>query len=106
MTKDELAAWALKTGWKTVAGHPSLTKPNRPADPIVRLVLLATVANVEIRKPAGKWEKVSGALYAAIEADPDGGLPDGLGLDKLHALTKLIQDNRDAMVFAPRNLSR
>ncbi len=100
MTKDELTTWALKTGWKTIAGHPSLTKPNRPNDPIVRLVLKATVANVEIRKPAGKWEKVSGAAYSAIAADEDGGLPSGLGLESLTALAKLIQDNRDAMVFA------
>jgi hypothetical protein len=62
-------------------------------------MLKATVVNVEIRKPAGKWEKVSGAAYADVVADEDGGIPAGLGLEKLPTLSRLIQDNRDAMVF-------
>ncbi len=99
MTAEELTAWALKTGWKVIGGHPSLSKPNRPGDAIVRLVLKATVVNVEIRKPAGKWEKVFGAAYGDVEADEDGGTPHGLGLEKLPGLSKLMQDNRDAAVF-------
>ena len=99
MTKAELTTWALATGWKLIDDHPSLSKPSRPTDAIVRLMLKATVVNVEIRKPAGKWEKVSGAAYADVIADDEGGIPSGLGLEKLPTLSRLIQDNRDAMVF-------
>jgi hypothetical protein len=99
MTKADLTAWALSTGWRLIEGHPSLSKPSRPADAIVRLMLKATVVNVEIRKPAGKWEKVSGAAYADVVADEDGGIPTGQSLEKLPTLSRLIQDNRDAMVF-------
>ena len=63
MTKDELSAWALANGWQMLAGFPSLTKPSAPSVAIVRLVLKTTVASLEIKKPAGKWEKVSGAAY-------------------------------------------
>jgi len=100
VTKDELLAWAAANGWTLQGGHPSLGKPGKPKEAIVRLVLLATVANVELRKPAGKWEKVSGAPYGDIQADPEGGLPAGLGLEKLSSLSRLMQDNRDAQVFA------
>jgi hypothetical protein len=99
MTKDELTSWALASGWKMIGGHPSLSKPTRPAEAIVRLVLKATVANVEIRKPAGKWEKVSGAGYGDIAPDAETGVPRGLGLVSLQGLSKLMQDNRDNMVF-------
>jgi len=99
MTKDELTNWALKSGWKVIGGHPSLSKPSRPGDAIVRLVLKATVAHVEIRKPAGKWEKVSGASYGEVSADEETGAPLGLGLEKLPGLSKLMQDNRDSAVF-------
>jgi hypothetical protein len=102
VTKAELTTWALSTGWKLIDGHPSLSKPSRPGDAIMRLVLKATVANVEIRKPSGKWEKVSGAAYGDVTADDDRGMPSGLGLEKLPALSRLIQDNRDAMVFGAR----
>ncbi|MEJ1977057.1 MAG: hypothetical protein WDN49_14020 [Acetobacteraceae bacterium] len=85
MDKDELTAWALKSGWQMLGGHPSLSKASKPADPIVRLVLKATVVNVEIRKPAGKWEKVSGAPYGDVAADPDTGVPRGLGLVSIPA---------------------
>src|ERR1700742_5079414 len=57
MTKDDVQAWALANGWQMMAGFPSLTRPNRPTDAIVRLVLKTTVVNLEIKKPAGKWEK-------------------------------------------------
>jgi len=103
VTKAELTSWALSSGWKMIDGHPSLCKPSRPADAIVRLMLKATVVNVEIRKPAGKWEKVCGAAYADVTADDDGGIPVGLGFEKLPTLSRLIQDNRDAMVFGGRH---
>ena len=40
-----------------IAGNPSLTKPSAPKEAIVRMVFKATVVNLEIKKPAGKWEK-------------------------------------------------
>jgi hypothetical protein len=79
---------------------PSLTKPRSPKEAIVRLVLKATVVNVEVKKPAGKWEKVSGAAYGDVHPDPDTGLPRGLGLDTINGFTMLMQENRDRMVFA------
>ena len=100
MTKDEIAKWALANGWQMIDGFPSLTKPTAPHPAIVRLVLKATVAQVEIKKPAGKWEKVAGESYARIVADPDSGMPGGLGLGTISGLTLLMQDNKDRMVFA------
>ncbi len=99
MTNDELSAWALKTGWKLIGGHPSLTKPGRPKEAIVRMVLKVTVASIEIKKPSGKWDKVSSAAYGDIAPDPDTGVPRGLGLVSITGLSKLMQDNRDAAVF-------
>ncbi len=103
MTRDELTGWALANGWKMIGGHPSLAKPTRPPakpnDAIVRLVLKVGVVHVEIRKPAGKWEKVSGADYAAVTLGDDDDLPQGLGLERIPSLTRLMQDNRDAAVF-------
>ncbi len=99
MTRQELTDWALTSGWRMIDGHPSLAKPGRPGEAIVRLVLKATVANVEVRKPAGKWEKVSGAAYGAVTADPQTGVPRGLGLVSTQGLSRLMQDNRDSMVF-------
>ena len=100
MTKDELSAWALASGWVAIDGHPSLSRAGRPNEAVVRLVLKATVAHVEARKPAGnKWEKVAGASYGEITADPEGGLPRGLGLERVPSLSRLMQDNRDARVF-------
>jgi len=100
MTKDELTTWALANGWQMIDGAPSLTKPSPPHPAIVRLVLKATVVNLEIKKPAGKWEKVASQSYSKITADPDTGLPDGLDLAKISGLTLLMQDNKDRMVFA------
>jgi hypothetical protein len=99
MTKDELTAWALSSGWRMISGHPSLSKPSRPGEAIVRMVLKVTVVNVEIRKPAGKWEKVSGASYGDVAADPDTGVPRGLGFVSIPGFAKLMQENRDKMVF-------
>ena len=95
MTKEELAAWALANGWQMMGGHPSLVKPTRPTEAIVRIVLKGTVANIEIRKPSGKWEKVSGAAYGEIKADPDTGIPRGLGLVSITGITMLMQENKD-----------
>ena len=100
MNKDELTRWALANGWQIIDGHPSLTKPSAPTQPIVRLVLKATLVNLEIRKPAGKWEKVLGQSYAKIAADPETGMPRGLGLDTISGFTMLMEDNRNRMVFA------
>ncbi len=55
--------------------------------------------NLEVKKPAGKWEKVSGAAYGKIQPDPDTGLPLGLGLDTIPGFTMLMQENKDRMVF-------
>jgi hypothetical protein len=60
----------LQNGWQMIGDHPSLVKPAKPKEAIVRIVLKGTVANLEIKKPSGKWEKVSGAPYAEIMADP------------------------------------
>ena len=99
LSKDELTAWALANGWRLIAGHPSLTKPGAPNDPIVRLVLKATVVNLEVRKPAGKWEKVAGQSYAQVVQNSEDELPRGLGFEKVPTITSLMQQNRDAMVF-------
>ncbi len=66
-----------------IAGHPSLTKPSSPKEAIVRLVLKATVVHVEAKKPAGKWEKLSGESYARVVADEESGVPGGLGLETI-----------------------
>jgi hypothetical protein len=100
MDRDEITGWALANGWQMIAGHPSLTKPRSPKEAIVRLVLKTTVVHVEVKKPAGKWEKLTGASYAEVQPDPDTGLPIGLGLDSITGFAMLMQDNRDRMVFA------
>lgn len=99
MDKDELTAWALSHGWRMIAGCPSLTKPRRPDEAIVRLVLKATVVHVEVKKPAGKWERLTGAAYGKVEPDPETGVPRGLGLVGIPGFTQLMQDNRDRMAF-------
>jgi hypothetical protein len=98
--KDELTGWALANGWQMIAGHPSLTKPSSPKEAIVRMVLKATVVNLEVKKPAGKWEKVSGAAYAKVQPDPETGLPRGLGLDTIPGFAMLMRENKDRMAFA------
>ena len=100
MTQQELTDWALANGWQMVAGHPSLTKPSAPKEAIVRMVLKASVVNIEVKKPAGKWEKVSGEAYGKVVADPDTGVPGGLGLTSIPGFTMLMQDNKDRMVFS------
>jgi hypothetical protein len=100
MDKDALITWALANGWQMIAGYPSLTKPSSPKEAIVRLVLRATVVNLEVKKPAGKWEKVSGQSYARVQPDSETGLPLGLGLDTIPGFTMLMRENKDRMVFA------
>jgi hypothetical protein len=102
MTKDELTAWALANGWRMIGGFPSLTRPAQPDTAIVRLVLKATVASLEIKKPAGKWEKVAGESYTKIVPDDETGIPSGLGLTTISGLTLLMQDNKDRMVFGKK----
>ena len=100
MTKDELTQWALENGWQMIAGCPSLTKPAAPKEAIVRMVLKATVVNLEVKKPAGKWEKVAGQGYAAVKPDPESGMPLGLGFETIPSFRMLMQENRDRMTFA------
>jgi len=100
MTKDEITSWALANGWQMLDGAPSLTKPSAPHPAIVRLVLKATIASLEIKKPAGKWEKVASQSYSKIKADPETGMPDSLGLGTISGLTLLMQDNKDRMIFS------
>ena len=100
MDPEELTKWALANGWQMLAGNPSLTKPSSPNEAIVRLVFKTTVVNLEIKKPIGKWEKVSGASYGKIEADEETGFPRGLGLDTISGFAMLMQDNKNRQVFA------
>jgi hypothetical protein len=100
MTRDEIMTWALANGWRMIGGYPSLVKPSAPWAAIVRLVLKTTVVSLEIRKPAGKWEKVGHESYARIAPEGDNGIPGGLGLRTISGLTLLMQDNKDQQVFA------
>jgi hypothetical protein len=100
MTQDEITAWAMANGWQMIGGHPSLTKPSAPKEAIVRLVLKATVANLEVKKPAGKWEKMGGDAYNKITPDELDGPPHGLGFEKVPSISMLMQENRDRQVFA------
>lgn len=100
MDKEELTRWALANGWKIIAGHPSLTKPSSPNEAIVRMILKATVVNIEIKKPIGKWEKISGVAYAKVQPDPETGFPRGLGLDTISGFAMLMEDNKNRAVFA------
>jgi hypothetical protein len=101
MTQEEITDWALKNGWTMIAGNLSLTKPRLHKEAIVRLVLKATVANLEVNKLAGnKWEKISGAPYNAIEPDSEDGPPRGLGFESIPSFSILMQQNKDAQTFS------
>lgn len=100
MDKTELTKWALANGWQMIAGCPSLMKPSSPNDAIVRMVLKTGVVQLEIKKPIGKWERVSSASYSKIIADPETGTPRGLGLDTISGFSMLMQENKNRMVFA------
>jgi hypothetical protein len=99
MTREELTDWALKNGWQMIDGSPSLTRPSRPSEAIVRLVLKGTVAQLEIKKPAGKWDKISSVPYAKLVPDEETGMPIGLGLDTITGFSMLMQDNKNRAVF-------
>lgn len=100
MTKDELEAWALSNGWQKMADAICLVRPTKPTEAIVRLVFKATVAQLEIRKPSGKWEKVASESYAKIAWDEHAELPTSLGLNTISGLTKLMRDNKDRLAFS------
>ena len=100
MNKDELTKWALANGWQMIAGCPSLTKPSAPKEAIVRMVLKATVVNLEVKRPAGRWQKIASESYGKIKPDPETGLPLGLGFDTISCFTQLMEDNQNRAVFA------
>ena len=100
MDRDELTKWALANGWQMIAGCPSLTKPSAPKEAIVRMVLKATVVNVEVKRPAGKWQKITSESYSKIKPDHETGLSRGLGFDTISGFTQLMEDNKNRVVFA------
>jgi hypothetical protein len=100
MDQAALTEWATAHGWTMMGGFLSLTKPSAPKEAIVRLVMKATVVNLEVKKPAGKWEKVAGAAYGKIEPDEEGGPPVGLGFEKIPSFSMLMRENKDRQVFA------
>ena len=100
MTREDITAWALSNGWQEIAGCPSLTKPSRPKEAIVRLVFKATVVAVEFKKPAGKWEKIASEAYGKVVADEETGVPGGLGFSDIPGFSTLMRDNKDRMTFA------
>ena len=83
-----------------IAGCLSLTKPNAPKEAIVRMVLKTTVVSVEVKRPAGKWQKITSESYNKIKTDPETGLPRGLGFDTISGFTQLMEDNKNRAVFA------
>ena len=100
MTKEELTTWALSNGWQMMGEHPSLVRPKKPNEAIVRMVFKATVAQIEIKKPSGKWDKVAAESYAKITFDEHAELPTNLGLSTISGLTALMRDNKDRLAFA------
>ena len=102
MDKNALTDWALANGWQMVGDCPSLMKPSSPGQAIVRLVMKTGVVQLEIRKPVGKWEKISSTSYAKIMPDPETGFPRGLGLDTISGFSALMQANKHRMVFAKK----
>ena len=100
MTKEELTEWAVKNGWQQMGGELCLTKPNNPKEAIVRLIPKSTVVVLEIKKPIGKWDKISSTPYSKITADTETGFPRGLGLETMTNLRFLMEDNKSRSVFA------
>ena len=100
MTREELTAWALSNGWQLVDDTPCLMRPAKPTEAIVRLIFKATLAQLEIRKPSGKWDKVAGEAYGKIAFDEYAELPTGLGLSTISGITRLMQDNKDRLAFS------
>jgi hypothetical protein len=100
MNQDEITAWALANGWQIIAGNPSLTKPSSRKEAIVRMVLKATVVAIEVKRPAGKWEKMGSESYSKVVADPESGVPQGLNFESIPGFGMLMRDNKDQQVFA------
>lgn len=100
MTKDELSAWALSNGWQEMGGFISLVRPTKPSEAIVRMVFKATVVQLEIKKPSGKWDKVKSESYDKVAYDDHAELPRGIGLTTISGLTMLMQDNKDRLAFS------
>lgn len=100
MDREALTDWALANGWQILAGCPSLTKPSSPKEAIVRLVFKATVVSLEVKKPAGKWEKIASESYGKITLDDEGERPLGLGFEKIPSFSMLMRENKDRQVFA------
>ena len=100
MTKEELTEWALKNGWQQMGEELCLTKPNSPKEAIVRLIPKATVVVLEIKKPVGKWDKISSTPYSKITPDEETGFPRGLGFETMTNLRFLMEDNKSRTVFA------
>ena len=100
MTKEELTEWAVKNGWQQMGEELCLTKPNNPKEAIVRLIPKATVVVLEIKKPVGKWEKISSTPYNKITADAETGFPRGLGLEAMANLSQASRSSRSSAVSA------
>jgi hypothetical protein len=98
MDQSEIEAWGSKNGWRVMAGALCLCKPRLFKEAIVRIAFKATVASLEVKKPAGKWEKIGSAKYADITEGED--WPEGLGFEKIPSFSMLMAENRDAQVFA------
>lgn len=99
MTRDELTQWALANGWQELGGALCLTKPSAPKEAIVKLLFKATVVSLEVKKPAGKWEKFGSAPYAQIVMDGEDERPLGLGFEKIPSFSMLMRENKDRQVF-------
>ena len=69
----------------------------------MRLIPKATVVVLEIKKPVGKWEKISSTPYKDISNDVETGFPRGLGLETMTNLRFLMEDNKARTVFAKFN---
>jgi hypothetical protein len=100
MTREELTEWALANGWQIMGGVLSLAKPNAPKEAIVKMLFKATVVGIEVKKPAGKWEKFGSAAYAQIVMDDEEERPLGLGFEKIPSFSMLMRANKDAQTFA------
>ncbi len=99
MEREALTSWALRNGWQEKQGVLSLVKPRPPHEAIVRLVFKASVAQIEVKKPAGKWEKIASAPYAQIIFDEDQQIPRGLGFERIPSFSMLMQENKDMRMF-------
>lgn len=100
MTREQLTQWALGNGWQMMAGVPCLTKPSAPKEAIVKMVFGAAVVGIQVKKPAGKWEKVASAAYGAVRMDDEAERPMGLGFEKIPSFSMLMRENKDAQAFA------